>query len=156
MKEMIKARQEQMQKRGKKGFTLMEMLIVVAIIAILIAIAIPAFMAQLNKARAETDTANIRSGYAAAITTAASSGAANNTVYYLCKDGSVVESGSSAAATNLYSCEGLGQDATGDIGGVVTASTLDWNTGSKVTYTYDKENNKITVGVTDKKTPATP
>ncbi len=155
MKEMIKARQEQMQKRGKKGFTLMEMLIVVAIIAILIAIAIPAFMAQLNKAKAETDTANIRSGYAAAITTAASSGAANGTVYYLCKDGSVVESSSSAAAT-LYSCEGLGQDATGDIGGVVTASTLDWKTGSKVTYTYDKENNKITVGVTDKKTPPTP
>lgn len=35
---------------NKKGFTLMEMLIVVAIIAILIAVAIPVFSAQLHKA----------------------------------------------------------------------------------------------------------
>lgn len=50
---------------NKKGFTLMEMLIVVAIIAILIAIAIPTFNNALNKAKVGTDTANIRSGYAA-------------------------------------------------------------------------------------------
>lgn len=36
---------------NKKGFTLMEMLIVVAVIAILIAVAIPVFSAQLHKAR---------------------------------------------------------------------------------------------------------
>lgn len=40
---------------NKKGFTLMEMLIVVAIIAILIAVAIPVFSAQLHKARVATD-----------------------------------------------------------------------------------------------------
>ena len=50
--------------KNKKGFTLMEMLIVVAIIAILIAIAIPTFASSLNKARVATDEANIRSGYA--------------------------------------------------------------------------------------------
>ena len=49
---------------NKKGFTLMEMLIVVAIIAILIAIAIPVFSAQLHKARVATDWANLRSFYA--------------------------------------------------------------------------------------------
>ena len=37
--------------KNTKGFTLMEMLIVVAIIAILIAIAIPTFTTQLEKAR---------------------------------------------------------------------------------------------------------
>ena len=42
----------------------MEMLIVVAIIAILIAIAIPVFSAQLHKARVATDWANLRSFYA--------------------------------------------------------------------------------------------
>mgnify|MGYP000809118041 FL=1 len=49
---------------NKKGFTLMEMLIVVAIIAILIAVAIPVFSAQLHKARVATDWANLRSFYA--------------------------------------------------------------------------------------------
>lgn len=54
------------KKMNKKGFTLMEMLIVVAIIAILIAIAIPTFTAQLEKARVAADSANIRSAYALA------------------------------------------------------------------------------------------
>ena len=51
---------------NKKGFTLMEMLIVVAIIAILIAIAIPTFSSQLEKANEATDAANIRAAYAEA------------------------------------------------------------------------------------------
>ena len=50
--------------KNTKGFTLMEMLIVVAIIAILIAIAIPTFTTQLEKAREAADIANIRSVYA--------------------------------------------------------------------------------------------
>ena len=53
-----------MKKNNNKGFTLMEMLIVVAIIAVLVAIAIPVFTTQLEKAREATDEANIRSAYA--------------------------------------------------------------------------------------------
>ena len=53
-----------MKKNNNKGFTLMEMLIVVAIIAVLVAIAIPVFTNQLEKAREATDMANIRSAYA--------------------------------------------------------------------------------------------
>ena len=49
---------------NKKGFTLMEMLIVVAIIAVLVAIAIPTFSNQLEKSREATDAANIRALYA--------------------------------------------------------------------------------------------
>lgn len=49
---------------NKKGFTLAELLIVVAIIAVLVAIAIPIFTAQLEKAREATDAANIRAAYA--------------------------------------------------------------------------------------------
>ena len=52
------------KKLNKKGFTLMEMLIVVAIIAILIAIAIPTFTSALNKAHDAADAANLRAYYA--------------------------------------------------------------------------------------------
>ena len=51
-------------KENKKGFTLAELLIVVAIIAVLVAISIPIFTAQLEKSREATDMANIRSAYA--------------------------------------------------------------------------------------------
>ena len=50
--------------RNKKGFTLAELLIVVAIIAVLTAIAIPVFTSQLEKSREATDLSNIRSAYA--------------------------------------------------------------------------------------------
>lgn len=46
------------------GFTLMEMLIGAAIIAVLVAVAIPTFSSQLHKARVATDWANVRSYYA--------------------------------------------------------------------------------------------
>ena len=53
-----------MKKMNQKGFTMAELLIVVAIIAVLVAIAIPIFTAQLEKSREATDLANIRAAYA--------------------------------------------------------------------------------------------
>lgn len=55
-----------MKKMNKKGFTLAELLIVVAIIAVLVAIAIPVFSGQLEKAKESTDAANLRAAYATA------------------------------------------------------------------------------------------
>lgn len=51
-------------RKNEKGFTLAELLIVVAIIGVLVAISIPIFTAQLNKAKYATDLANARSIYA--------------------------------------------------------------------------------------------
>ncbi len=55
-------------KNNKKGFTLAELLIVVAIIAVLVAIAIPIFSSQMKSAKDAVDLANVRACYAEAMT----------------------------------------------------------------------------------------
>lgn len=59
-------------KNKNKGFTLAELLIVVAIIAVLVAIAIPVFARQKLKAQEAVDKANLRSAYAEVMAAAAS------------------------------------------------------------------------------------
>lgn len=71
-----------MKKLNKKGFTLIEMLVVIAIIAILVAIIIPIVSSATEKAAAATDAANLRS-YKAEIVTS-----------YLSNDGKVTVDGS--------------------------------------------------------------
>lgn len=53
-----------MKKMNKKGFTLIEMLVVIAIIAILVAIIIPVISAATEKAKESADAANIRAAIA--------------------------------------------------------------------------------------------
>lgn len=55
-----------MKKRNVKGFTLAELLVVVAIIGILVAVSIPIFMSQLENSREATDMANLRAAKAEA------------------------------------------------------------------------------------------
>lgn len=49
---------------NKKGFTLIEMLVVIAIIAVLVSIVIPVVNSSTTKATAATDAANLRAVYA--------------------------------------------------------------------------------------------
>ena len=51
---------------SKKGFTLIEMLVVIAIIAILVAIIVPTVSKSTAKAKAATDAANLRAAVAEA------------------------------------------------------------------------------------------
>ena len=55
------------KRNNRRGFTIAELLIVVAIIAVLVAIAIPVFGNILERSRESTDAANIRSSYAEAV-----------------------------------------------------------------------------------------
>ena len=55
------------KKLTKKGFTLAELLIVVAIIAVLVAIAAPLFTGALKNAQETADAANVRALRAAAV-----------------------------------------------------------------------------------------
>ena len=50
-------------RKDQNGFTLAELLIVVAIVAVLVGVSIPIFTSQLEKSREATDLANVRNAY---------------------------------------------------------------------------------------------
>ncbi len=56
---------------NRKGFTLAELIIVVAVIAVLVAISVPIFLRHLEKSREATDLANVRAAYAKLMTSIA-------------------------------------------------------------------------------------
>ena len=122
-------------KKNEKGFTLMEMLIVVAIIAVLVAIAIPTFNSSLNKAKVAADQANIRAGYASAMVQVLAGDIDDTTsVYYLMKDGSVKAANNGKAPDGAYTCQGKTTTTTEIAGQNVAAWAHD---GDKyITYTY--------------------
>ena len=123
-----------MKKNNKKGFTLAELLIVVAIIAVLVAIAIPVFTTQLEKAREATDEANIRSIYAALSsdvltdTVVASKNNYNGAATYKVeKDGATVTGTATYTMKQLTDGTASGQDI--EIGGV-TIAAANFKTGT--------------------------
>lgn len=130
-----------MLKKNEKGFTLMEMLIVVAIIAVLIAIAIPTFNSSLNRAKVATDEANIRSGYASVMLEIIDNEPAADQDYILQKDGSVA-----TTSTNDYTTVGKNDDDV-SIGGI--AVTGGWGKDDTVTYSYSRATGAITIKVGD-------
>ncbi|MDE6956127.1 MAG: prepilin-type N-terminal cleavage/methylation domain-containing protein [Oscillospiraceae bacterium] len=78
--------------RRDGGFTLVEMLIVVAIIAILVAISIPAVSAALEKTKHAVDQSNLRNAVAVANIKWLSSGAVETGPWYYHVDKSADES----------------------------------------------------------------
>ncbi len=60
-------RKLQQKTKSQKGFTLAELLFVVAIISVLMAISVPVFNSQLEKSRDATDQANLRAAYSEAV-----------------------------------------------------------------------------------------
>ena len=81
-----------MKKKRGNGFTLAELLVVVAIIGVLVAVSIPIFTGQLEKARIATDKANVRAAKVAAVAEYLNSGATGETVYFYDAADGVVKS----------------------------------------------------------------
>ena len=132
-------------KKNEKGFTLMEMLIVVAIIAVLVAIAIPTFNSSLNKAKAATDAANIRAGYASTMMKILqadldSAPITSDKTYYLNPDGTVTDT-KPTDKTSLYQCKGA--NATGGVD--VAGQKKTWNANDIVYCQYHKISGAVTI-----------
>lgn len=109
------------QKRNnKKGFTLAELLIVVAIIAVLVAISIPIFTSQLQKARLATNQANARAAYAAVEAQYLQDDTKHGEYTYTTTDGKIAQATDSNKASDTVG----GTTANKDISS--------WETGTKV------------------------
>ena len=102
-----------MKFRDKKGFSLVELMIVVAIIAILAAIAIPSFMRFAMKSKTSEATGNL-----SAIRTAEEGYKAENDLYYVCVQSPAIDATDLVtSAVKLWVDEGTpGEDAFEDIG----------------------------------------
>ncbi len=140
MTNSILAKKKELEARGYKGFTLMEMLIVVAIIAILVAIAIPVFTSQLNRAKVEADVANIRSGYAVVaveVMTDTTIGSTGTATYHLKADGSVTKDDTDTK--NLFMTQGAPTEDQSISGQTVTK----WSANTPINYEY--KDGKITI-----------
>ncbi len=115
-------------KKNNKGFTLAELLIVVAIIAVLVAIAIPIFTAQLEKSKEATDLANIRAAYAEAVAEFIDTGTEQTRTYTL-------KSTTSDVLT------------TGEVAGVDASSILNTGTCTIVVNSTGAKINSVTASV---------
>lgn len=113
---------------NKKGFTLIEMLVVIAIIAVLVAIIIPVVSSATVKAAAATDAANMRS-YKAEIVTAYLSGDQDKVV--------VTSTTTGSTTTYTVNTSGLTEPEMKDVPGLPESPA--WSVtydGSAFTVTY--------------------
>ena len=110
--------------KNKKGFTLVELLIIVAIIAVLVAISIPIFSSQLEKSRRAVDLANVRSAKASAAAEYMNNGESGS-VSYVYNGGSVtkIDLTNSMDLDKKVSESGYGKSTKEDTDGSITGAT---------------------------------
>lgn len=117
-------------KKNKKGFTLAELLIVVAIIGVLVAISIPIFTSQLAKARLATNQANARAAYAAVEAQYLQDDTKTGDFTYTTTDGKIAQATDSNKATDTVG----GTNANTDISSWTTGTAVGTSTLGKTPY----------------------
>ena len=135
-----------MKRLNKKGFTLAELLIVVAIIAVLVAIAIPIFTSQLEKSRDAVTVANLRSAYAEASATKLTGEGAGNVELKNESDGTVTVKVSGVVAKGEK--DGFESKMNEELPFTFATGSSDMGKKSNgkdgkydVTFSWDKDNN---------------
>lgn len=134
-------------RKNEKGFTLAELLIVVAIIGVLVAISIPIFTSQLEKSREAVDLANIRSAYAEVQTAALTDLAATSE---FTADDNVNRSGDKdgayvwTATVDLKQKQDKWQTAVEEVGGVDISSS-EPKVGGTCTIKYTQSTDKTEI-----------
>lgn len=133
-----------MKKMNQKGFTMAELLIVVAIIAVLVAIAIPIFTTQLEKSREATDEANIRAAYAEVTAAALSEDTNPSSESKITYDGTAKTWTKTVTAKQSTTSSWV-SGTNPDIGGVSVAPAASWsvvaNSEGKVTISAPTSTN---------------
>ena len=115
-------------------FRMAELLIFVAIIGVLVAISIPIFTSQLEKAREATDLANIRSAYAECSAAVLTGDKSNGVTYTAGADGAASSASKDVVLTQKvdgwdttdHKCGGTTlDDSIAKVGGTVTVKVTD-------------------------------
>lgn len=134
------------KKLNKKGFTLAELLVVVAIIGVLVAISIPIFTSQLEKSRDAVSIANIRAAYAESQTAYLTGESGGNATVTLTNGAGTIavanvaiksetDNDWSGLAAELPFLGGTGEMSATDFNALDTGSTIKGN--KTVTFTYN-------------------
>ena len=132
-------------RKNEKGFTLAELLIVVAIIGVLVAISIPIFTSQLEKSRDAVTLSNIRAAYAQAQSSYLTEDTTSTDATYAKKD-------DGTATVTVTGVEAKGQSGTidnfsqlpfaGKASSLNAENSMGGTAGTyKLTFTYDKNGN---------------
>ena len=138
-----KMRLVRIRRKRLGGFTLMEMIIVVAIIATLVVIAIPTLTGMMEKSREATDLANVRSAYAEIMVAAISEDTASeyyeeSTNHYIKKVALVQKINGWDISTNKLV-----------IGGISSTDSAHWigtpRKDGSCTVIYEVNNEEITI-----------